>query len=498
MKRLTVEEFIRRAVKLYGDKYCYSKVEYRNSSTKVCVICRIHGDFMTIPNNFLKGHACPACAGRQRITRAVFIERSNKKHSCRYDYSKVNYRGRDIPVTIICPVHGEFLQKPTYHMNGNGCPRCFGTPKSTTEEFINKAKTVYGEQYDYSKVNYKGNKIKVCIICPKHGEWWVTPNNFLRGSRCPVCFGTPKHTKEEFVARARVVHGDKYDYSKVDYDGLKKNVVILCPIHGAFSQSPASHLNGAGCQKCSNCARITKEDFIKRSLESHRIRYDYSRVKFANGNEKVCIICPKHGEFRQTLGYHMRGGNCPKCVGGIRLTKEDFIEKANVIHENKYDYSKVEYINYSTKVCIVCPEHGEFWQTPNNHLFGAGCPTCPESNLEGEVRQFLIRNNIMFEQEKSFEWLRLKKKLFLDFYLPEYNVAIECQGAQHFFPVDLFGGEDFYNKTLERDNAKHNLCKEHGITVLYFSNASTDYPYPVIETYDELLNSIKDVGKLLF
>ena len=173
------------------------------------------------------------------------------------------------------------------------------------------------------------------------------------------------------------------------------------------------------------------------------------------------------------------------------MNRNEFIEKAIEVHGDKYDYSKADYLNYSTKVCIVCPIHGEFWQTPNNHLFGAGCPSCPQSNLEGEVRNFLINHNIFFEQEKTFDWLKYRKKLFLDFYLPEYKIAIECQGLQHFNSVDLFGGEDFYNLTIKRDRTKFELCNEHGIKILYFSNALNDYPYDVITTYSDLLNKIK-------
>ena len=162
-----------------------------------------------------------------------------------------------------------------------------------------------------------------------------------------------------------------------------------------------------------------------------------------------------------------------------------------MVHGDKYDYSKVNYKNYSTKVCISCPTHGDFWQTPNNHLFGAGCPACPQSNMEGELRLILEKKKIKFEQEKSFPWLRSKKKLFLDFYLPDYNVAIECQGGQHFMPVDLFGGEDFYNKTIERDILKHELCKEHGIEILYFSKSGGNYIYQVFETYGTLFKELK-------
>ena len=117
------------------------------------------------------------------------------------------------------------------------------------------------------------------------------------------------------------------------------------------------------------------------------------------------------------------------------------------------------------------------------------------NNLEGEVRQFLKKNNIEFEQEKTFEWLRFNKKMFLDFFLPEYGVAIECQGGQHFSPTDLFGGEDFYQLTIERDRVKRELCFKHGINVLYYSNAHIEYPYPVFESLRLLLEAIKQNGK---
>lgn len=491
MKKLTTQEFITKAKAIHGDKYDYSKVNYTGTENKVIIICKIHKDFLIKPHNFLQGQGCPKCSSHQFITEESFISRAKEIHGNRYDYSKVNYKKASEPVCIICPIHGEFFQKPSVHLSGCGCPKCFATPKLTTEEFIKKAKTIYGNKYDYSKVEYKGNKIKICVICPTHGEWLVTPNNFLRGSECPKCYGTPKLTTSEFLKRARKINGDKYDYSKVVYDGNKKKIKIICPVHGEFLQSPASHLKGTGCPACSGREKITRELFFKQSKLNHTTTYDYTKVDFKDTNEKVCIICPIHGEFWQTVSYHMHGGNCPKCAGGVRLSKAEFIKKAQAIHGDKYDYSKVIYENYNTKVQIICKEHGAFLQTPNNHLFGAGCPTCPQSNLEGELRQFLVKNKIYFEQEKTFSWLKYKKKMFLDFYLPDYNIAIECQGGQHFAPIDLFGGEEFFNKTLLRDDIKNKLCTEHGIKILYFSNAHVDYPYKVLESYNELLNEIK-------
>ena len=500
MKKLTKEQFIEKAIAVHGDKYDYSKAIYKGTDKPLVIICPVHGEFSITPHSFLHGHGCPVCSNRQRINTKLFIERATKIHNGRNDYSFVECKGTGSYVRIICPIHGEFLQKAGCHLNGNGCSQCFGTPKSTTEEFIKKAKEIYGDKYGYSKVDYKGNKIKVIITCSTHGDWEVTPNNFLRGSECPKCYGTPKYTNEEFIIKARRIHGEKYDYSKVNYNGLKEKVAIICPIHGEFTQYASAHLKGAECPVCGTGYHVVKKDgakikinkslFLAKSKETHTIKYDYSKVSFVGEKEKICIICPEHGEFWQSAGYHMRGGNCPKCAGSYNLNTKEFIEKAKKIHGDKYDYSKVDYKNYSTKVCIICPEHGEFWQIPNNHLFGAGCPTCPESNMEGELRLILEKNNIKYEQEKSFSWLRFKKKMYLDFYLPDYNLAIECQGGQHFFPVNLFGGEEFFNKTIERDKLKHELCGQHGIRVLYFSKSGGDYIYPVFQTYGELLKEI--------
>lgn len=366
--------------------------------------------------------------------------------------------------------------------------------KLTIEEFVNRSRELYGAKYDYSKVNYVNTSTKVCITCKDHGDFWITPSNFLGGHKCPACSGRERITPDVFIRRSTAIHNGRYDYSKVDYKGLGKRVCIICPVHGEFWQVAQYHMLGQGCPKCFGSPKSTTEEFIEKAREIYGDKYDYSKVDYRGNKEKVCIICPEHGEFWQRAKVHYRGYGCPICGGSKRLANEEFIEKAKLIHEDKYDYSKVNYINTSTKVCIICPEHGEFWQTPNNHLFGAGCPICPESNMESEVRQFLLKNNIAFEQEKGFDWLIHKRKMFLDFFLPDYGVAIECQGGQHFFPTELFGGEEFYKLTLERDEAKRKLCEAHGINILYFSHAHINYPYPVFESFRLLLEAIKRRG----
>lgn len=198
----------------------------------------------------------------------------------------------------------------------------------TTNEFIEKAKKIHGNKYDYSKVEYERSSKKVCIICPIHGEFWQTPNQHLGGCGCKQCaiLVTKKKescTKEQFIERAKKVHGDKYDYSKVVYNGMHEKVCIICPMHGEFWQTPANHLSGKGCKKCAQIllwdkrGRKTTESIINEFKELHGDKYDYSKVKYVNNHTKVCIICPIHGEFYQTPAKHLSGQGCSKC--GVKL-----------------------------------------------------------------------------------------------------------------------------------------------------------------------------------
>ena len=122
--------------------------------------------------------------------------------------------------------------------------------------------------------------------------------------------------------------------------------------------------------------KLSTEEWIQKAKKVHGDKYDYSKVKYYNAHTKVCIICPIHGEFWQTPASHLMGNACPKCGGKTKLNTDKFIHRAKEIHGDKYDYSKVEYINATTKVCIICPIHGEFWQTPAKHLSGKGCKKC--------------------------------------------------------------------------------------------------------------------------
>lgn len=298
----------------------------------------------------------------------------------------------------------------------------------------------------------------------------------------------------QFIEQARLIHGDRYDYSKVKYINNRTKVCIICTIHGEFWQRPDAHLHNKGCPKCAG-KNLTTEDWIRLAKTIHNDKYDYSKVEYRRCFDRLSIICPIHGEFIQVSHDHLSGNGCPRCAkestkDKLRKPIQKFITEANEIHNKKYDYSKVEYKNMETKICIICPKHGEFWQTPACHLGGYGCPICKESHLEREMRKILIENNIEFESQKKFDWLGRQS---LDFYLPKYNIAIECQGKQHF---GLGGWSKTFdlNKIQELDLRKYQLCKEHNVKLLYYTHEDFEefLGESLVKNKDELIERIKE------
>lgn len=373
--------------------------------------------------------------------------------------------------------------------------------KKNITDIINELRNIYGEDLDYSKLDFKGTDKNFCLICPKHGEFWVRYDHIINGEGCPLCKKEEKikNKEKEFIKRAKEIHGDKYDYSKVEYINAMTKVCIICPEHGEFWQTPNSHVNNKqGCEKCYHQSKkgkykMTTEEFIQKSKEVHGDKYDYSKTVYNGLKNKTNIICPKHGEFWQIAYDHLNGFNCEKCKYEKNTdTTEEFIQKARKIHGDKYNYSKVEYVNNHTKVCIICPEHGEFWMEPSHHLMYMGCPKCNIKRLEKEVENALIENGIQYIWQtnyKTFSWL---KKQSLDFYLPDYNIAIECQGGQHFEPCEYFGGEKQFKKQIERDKNKKELCKLKGINLIYFTHEKNT-PYQCVNTIEDLIKKIREL-----
>ncbi|MBT3938980.1 MAG: hypothetical protein HOF44_04660 [Pelagibacterales bacterium] len=360
--------------------------------------------------------------------------------------------------------------------------------KLLNDEFIEKAIKKHGDKYDYSKVEYTGSHNKVCIICSEHGEFYQSATNHLYGYGCKKCAYQYSHGKyrlttfETFLSQAKEIHGDKYDYSKVKWKNTSTKIVIICPIHEEFLQIPQNHIRlKCGCRKCgreiakSKVNKYNTEYFIKHAKKEHGDKYDYSKTECFNATDKVEINCLIHGKFKQDANQHLMGHGCPSCnfdkmAKDRAMGKELFIHKAKELFGDKFNYSKVKYINGQTHVCLICSEHGEFEVTPNNHLSKkSGCPTCNESKLEQELASILDEQNIVYERQKRFRWLGRQS---LDFYIPKLNIAIECQGIQHFKPVD-FGGQgeksanELFEKNKERDDKKLKKCLSNNIEMIW-------------------------------
>lgn len=284
-------------------------------------------------------------------------------------------------------------------------------------------------------------------------------------------------TSQEYKERFSILYPD-YELLS-DYNGDKNYIEVRCKKDSNVWKTKPNWLkHGAGCQLCYNrrrgdILRKSNDEFIQQAKELHGNKYDYSKANYKGNKTKVVVICPKHGEFMVTPNKHLsRGDGCPKCAdeqNGInkRLSLKTFIDRSKVIHDNKYDYSKVEYISVGIPVIIICPKHGEFKQTPYVHMKGCGCPKCNQSKLERIVRKFLEKNNIDFEEQKRFGWL---SKQSLDFYIPNQKMAIECQGVQHYNKNLLFWGVKYFDLIVKRDLTKNKLCKQNGVNIIYFSN----------------------------
>lgn len=308
---------------------------------------------------------------------------------------------------------------------------------------------------------------------------------------------------EIFIEKAKNVHGNKYNYSKTEYGkDNKTKVCIICPIHGEFWQTPNNHLTGYGCKKCgrklaNSKTRFTNEEVIKKFVELHGDYYDYSKVNYINEKTPITIICPKHGEFQQTPGSHItQKAGCPICARLKAKNKQlktidQFISDAKKIHGDIYDYSLVNYQGAYVPVAIICKKHGLFYQTPHAHLSSkSGCPHCilkSQTKLFNKLQKDFPNDEILFEVgNKIIPWLEKQR---FDIYFPKYNIAIEYNGKQHYVPVKRFGGEIGYQKTINRDLIKEQKCKLNNCTLLKIK-----YDYSN-EDYQNLIKAIYNLIK---
>jgi G:T-mismatch repair DNA endonuclease (very short patch repair protein) len=322
----------------------------------------------------------------RRLTNEEFIKRAKAIHgSNKYDYSKTVYKNAKIDIIIICPLvgHGEFAIRPNNHISGKqGCNKCGHKMHIfSTEDFIKRAKMIHGPNtYDYSKSIYNKMGDLLIIICPVigHGEFNQTPSNHITHTQgCIRCTNNYKSNTIEFIEKARDIHGDTYDYSLVDYENNHTYIDIICPLHGVFSQTPGNHLYGYSCSDCANLQRANSqkkslETFIEEANQAHSNKYDYSEVNYKNARTYITIICRTHGSFLQTPDCHLRGCGCPKCYARHSKPQIEYLnfmaslKKITIRHaENggEYKIPNTSYYadGYDDENNTIYEYHGDFW-----------------------------------------------------------------------------------------------------------------------------------------
>jgi len=349
------------------------------------------------------------------------------------------------------------------------------TKRKTLEEFIKDAKETHGDRYDYSKSVYISARIPTIIVCKNHGIFFQLPHEHTRGRGCLLCSKDSKiKSLDKFIRDAKKVHGDRYDYSKVNYIKALIKVIIICPIHGEFDQTPAGHLCGKGRRHCYGNARKTTEQFIEDARKAHGNLYDYSKTTYIDSKEPVTIICSVHGEFKQNPADHIYGKGCKWCAGNVLKTKDDFIKDAIMIHGNSYDYSKTCYINSSKDVEIICPIHGSFFQSPNCHLRGNGCKKCNSGGISPISQRWLDSFNNP-NIRRDIDGFFINGRYYIpDGYDPTTNTVYEFFGDYWHGNLVVHAAEginvhnkktfgQLYQETIDRINT----LQDYGFNVVY-------------------------------
>lgn len=229
--------------------------------------CPIHGEYNAVqPNQYVTEKSCPTCN---------FIARAKKVHNNKYSYRKTHYIHNKLKVTITCPIHGDFEQRGDFHLRGHGCPMCCYNSKIDTKEFIKRCKEIYGnDMYSYEKSIYTKGLDDITVNCSIHGEFTKHASQILRGHGCPSC-GRKYVPKKQLIAQFRQIHGDKYDYSLINYTKMKQHIEIICPKHGKFTQYIPHHLKGSGCSQCFTSSGETN---IIKYLEDHGQEFEYEKM----------------------------------------------------------------------------------------------------------------------------------------------------------------------------------------------------------------------------
>lgn len=295
--------------------------------------------------------------------------------------------------------------------------------KILLSDFIKRSNEIHDNKYNYSIVEFENNDSIISIICPNHGLFRQRLSSHLSGNGCNSCKNDKRRKNvSDFIKESNRIHNKKYDYKLVEYTTTNNKVKIICPNHGIFEKSPKNHLAGQGCPLCK---KITTEKFIEICKNKHGDKYDYSLSLYNGSHSKVKILCREHGIFEQSASQHMRGFGCIRCsFNNRRISSSEFIKISNDVHNNKYDYSITKYTLSKSKVEIICPIHGEFLQSANDHMRGFGCKSCgSEISVSKLEVKWLDSLNIKIENRQY-----KISKYVVDGYDPLTNTVYEFNG----------------------------------------------------------------------
>lgn len=375
--------------------------------------------------------------------------------------------------------------------------------RKTTEQFVADAQERHGERYDYSLVDYFNSITPVTIICPAHGVFPQKPDGHLRGQGCARCAREQprrparKSTKAGFIERATAKHPTEgYDYSQVVYVDQNTPVTIICPTHGVFPQKPYLHLSRSprwdgycGCPRCGaeragNRNRRSHAEFLRAALNRHGDRYGYSQATYRGMDHPVTIVCREHGPFEQTAGNHTKGQGCRQCqIDGYKLTATAYIERIADVYDQLYEYPDLSrFVLASDRVRVQCPDHGRFDVNSRTHLEGrSGCPGCKQfgSRFERGIQRVLEHAGIEFETQWTHPSLKHRRLLRFDFMLPKLHTLIEFDGAFHFKPIRMPGqtweaAVRTFEETRRRDQIKSRWAQAHGWNLVRISTPNVE------------------------
>lgn len=502
MTAFTRETYLQKAFERWGDKYDYSRVVYTNMRTKIIIGCKEHGFLEQSPEQHLKG-GCGKCGKSSKMTAEKFMKDVIEKWGGQYDYSITNFTSTSTKVKYGCKFHGEVEQLPLVHI-AKGCPKCGHENRKNHingEDFFKRAFEKWGNRYDYSKTQYRKTTLKVIITCPKHGDFEQLPLEHLK-KECQKCFGESRRkTTEQFIAKSQSIWGDRYRYEKTTYNNLYSKVIITCPKHGDFEQTPAKHYENNGCKKCTNEERrMKKDDFISKAREIHNHKYNYDKVNFQLSTDKTTISCPKHGDFELEPTVHLSGVGCKTCgfnaIAMGRMRKEEDIMPLIMEKCSKYKFEKNNWKGIMNPISVICEKHGTFEMSPYKLLKGIGCRGCSTGYSKISItwlNYMQIRDNTYIKHaENGGEFKIPGSNFWADGYSEQTNTIYEFHGDFWHGNPEVYNSDYMNHSSRKTFGELYNRTKERE---MYIKDLGFNYKYIWEKDWRNALSAVRKIQK---